>query len=253
MCLVVNVKGISVYVDKSGEGKQAVILLHGWGQSSNSFQNVRNFLKDAFTVYSVDLPGFGLSNKPDYPYNTQDYAEVLKGIIDEYRIQTPIIIGHSFGGRVAIKYTALFNQVKKLILIDSAGIVHKKPLTYYFKVYTFKFLRRLFSLPILNRYKKRVLRRFGSNDYKQADDLMKQVLVRVVNEDLRTDLPKIKCPTLLVWGTNDYVTPLKDAYIMKELIPDAGVVEIKGAGHFSYLDNLPYFLRVLDVFLKEDK
>lgn len=250
---MVKVKGINVYVDKSGEGKQAVLLLHGWGQSSHSFQEVRTFLEKSFTVYSVDLPGFGLSDKPNYPFNTADYAEVLKGTIDELGIQTPIIIGHSFGGRVAIKYTSLFNEVKKLVLVDSAGIVHRKPLSYHVKVYTFKFLRRFFSLPLLKKYKDRVLSKFGSNDYKQADDLMKQVLVRVVNEDLRNDLPKIKCPTLLVWGTNDYVTPLKDAYIMRELIPDAGVVEIKGGGHFSYLDNLPYFLRVLAVFFNEDK
>jgi len=250
---MIDVNEIKINVEVSGEGNTSIILLHGWGQSTKVFDAVSTYLSTKFTVYNVDLPGFGLSDKPTYPYDTSDYAQVIKCIVDYYHLEYIIIIGHSLGGRIAIKYAANFNQVKKLVLIDSAGIVHKKKMSYYIKIYSFKLLKKLFSLPILKKYKHKALNRFGSSDYKNADPMMKQILVKLVNEDLRQEMKKISCPTLLVWGTEDYVTPIIDAYIMKEHLKDSGLVKIEGAGHFSYLENMHLFLSVLNVFLKDDQ
>ncbi len=249
---MITLNQMNINVEINGEGNTNIILLHGWGQSTKAFSAVISHLADKYKTYAIDLPGFGLSDKPSYPFSTTDYASIIRNVIEYFQIKSPVIIGHSFGGRVAIKYTALYNNVKKLVLVDSAGIVHKKPLIYYIKVYSYKILKRIFSLPILRKYKNKVLSKFGSTDYKNADTLMKQTLVKVVNEDLRVDMKNIKCPTLLVWGTDDYATPIGDAYIMKEHLLDAGIVKITNAGHFSYLDNLPLFLSVIDVFLRED-
>lgn len=250
---MVLIDDINMNVEIGGNGSNNILLLHGWGQSTKSFTGIDKYLHNYFKVYNIDLPGFGLSDKPPYPFNTEDYAHVIKKIIDYYEIHNPIIIGHSFGGRVAIKYAFLYKDVKKLILIDSAGIVHKKKLSYYIKVYTYKLVKKILSLPFLKKYRHKILSKFGSNDYKNADNFMKKVLINVVNEDLRDEMKDINCPTLLFWGTNDDVTPLSDAYIMKEYFPDAGLVKIPQAGHFSYLDNMPFFLKVLDEFLKNDK
>ncbi len=251
--IMIKVQQLNINVEKSGNGRSSIILLPGWGQSTKIFADVNNHLMNAFTVYNIDLPGFGLSDKPNAVFNTMDYANIVRGIIEYFEIKDPIILGHSFGGRVAIKYTAIYKGVKKLILVDSAGIVPKKKFSYYLRVYTFKFLRRLFSLPLLKLYKEQVLKKFGSSDYKNADDTMKKVLVKVVNEDLRKDLYQILCPTLLIWGTEDDVTPISDAYLMKEHLYDAGIVKLEKGGHYSFLDNNYLFLSVLDVFLTPEK
>lgn len=247
---MIMINNLKINVENSGVIGKNIILLHGWGQNTKAFKSVVPHLKTKFNVYNIDLPGFGLSDKPNYPFDTGDYSNILKKIIDKYNITDPIIIGHSFGGRVAIKYTSKDNNVLKLVLVDSSGIVHKKKFKFYFKVYTFKILKSLFKFKFMKKYKERLLNKFGSNDYKNADEMMKKVLVKVVNEDLRKDLVNIKCPTLLIWGMNDTTTPINDAYIMNEHLQDSGVVEISNAGHFSYLDDLRYFLLVLDEFLK---
>ena len=176
------IRQMNINVEKQGKGN-SVILLHGWGQSTKAMSIINNHLCSSFTVYNIDLPGFGLSDKPISPFSTLDYANILKDIIDYYSINNPIIIGHSFGGRVAIKYTSIYDNVDKLILIDSAGIVNKKKLTYYIKIYSYKLLKKIFSLPILKKYKDKVLKNFGSTDYKNACEVMKKTLVKVVNED----------------------------------------------------------------------
>ena len=250
---MVMVQGLKINVSVKGDGKTPVILLHGWGQSMDSMQIIGDFLQRDFTVYNIDLPGFGLSDKPEFPFNTKDYADILYDIIKHFGIMHPIIVGHSFGGKIAIKYASLYDGVNKLVLVDSSGIVKRKKAAYYIKVYTYKIVKRLFSLPGLKKYRSKVLNKFGSSDYKNAEGVMKNTLVKVVKEDLRNDLPKIFCPVLLVWGRSDKVTPISSAYIMQKLLRDAGIVIIEGGGHFSYLDNTPLFLRVLDNFFQNDK
>ncbi len=249
---MITIKNLKINIKKYGDGKTNILLLHGWGQNMKIFETIATHLENRFSVYNIDLPGFGLSEKPRYAFNTFDYKEIIFEIVNYYSLQDVIIIGHSFGGRIAIKY-AKEHIVKKLVLIDSAGIVNKKSFKTKCRIHYFKILKKALSLPLLNRCKESVLNKFGSSDYKNADGMMKKILVNVVNEDLREDLKEIKCPTLLVWGVNDTVTPLRDAYVMKNNIKDAGIVKIENAGHFSYLENLDLFLKVLDSFFTEDE
>ena len=90
----------------------------------------------------------------------------------------------------------------------------------------------------------------GSSDYNNASPMMRNILSKVVNEDLKHCMPKIQAPTLLVWGENDTATPLADAKIMERLIPNAGLVSFPGCGHYSFLDNPLQFAAVLRSFLK---
>ena len=102
---------------------------------------------------------------------------------------------------------------------------------------------------MLNRYRGKV----GSSDYKQASSKMRAIMSRVVNEDLCHLMPKIKAPTLLIWGENDTATPISDAKKMESLIPDAGLVSFAGVGHYSFLENPHGFSAVLQSFLSKDK
>lgn len=251
----INIDGINLNYRVSGQG-QDVVLLHGWGGSIASFEPVHQHLEANFRTWSLDFPGFGESTEPPTAWGTEEYSDLTVKIFHKLKIKQPVVIGHSFGGRVAIRLGAK-GQVKKLVLVDSAGIRPRRSMKYYLKVYTYKTLKHLLKLPGLSRFRDPVLDHFrnktGSQDYLNSSGVMRQTMVQVVNEDLKHLLPKIQVPTLLVWGENDNATPLADGKIMEKLIPDAGLVVFKNAGHFSYLENMPQFLRVLDSFFKDDR
>ncbi|MES0337621.1 MAG: alpha/beta hydrolase [Candidatus Magnetobacterium sp. LHC-1] len=224
-----------------------MLLLHGWASSLDSFVSVQRYLSSKFKVYAIDFPGFGKSEEPKEIWGTEDYCTFLEAFMEKMNIAKPIIIGHSFGGRVAIRL-ALKKKADKLILIDSAGIRPKRTAKYYFKVYSYKlakYMLKYLSPRLLVKYKGSV----GSKDYINASPTMKQILIKVVNEDLTKLLPEITIPSLLIWGENDMETPLYQANVMNKLIPDSGLVILKGAGHFSHIDKTREFLIVTGNFL----
>jgi len=110
-------------------------------------------------------------------------------------------------------------------------------------------MRRKYNRDMLLRAIERMKNKHGSADYRKASPLMKQVLVKTINEDLTDMLPNINVPTLLVWGDMDTATPLSDAKIMEDKIPDAGLVILKNTGHYSFLEDFYTFSRVIDSFL----
>ncbi len=253
-CMKIDIDGINInYIDE-GEGK-TVLLLHGWGCSIQTMMPVFNILKDKFRVIIVDLPGFGESDIPKIPWDSYDYAESIYKFIEKLNINVSIIFGHSHGGRISIILSSKYNIPDKLILIDSAGIIPKRSAKYYIKVYWFKFLKRIYLLtPTQNKQEKidMFYKKYGSRDYKDADGIMRQTMVKVINDNLLEQLKRIKIPTLLIWGENDEDTPLYMGKIMEQNILNSGLVILKGAGHYSYVDNYDQFRAVINVFLKDD-
>ncbi len=253
--MIIDLNGIKLHYEKSGAGRP-LLLLHGWGGSIASFAAVQQHLEKDFCVYNLDLPGFGESPPPSRAWGTEEYTACLQDFLAAQQIKRPILIGHSFGGRLSIRLGAL-GIPAKIVLVDAAGLPPKRPLSYYLKVYSYKAAKLVFRLPGLSHWREQVLDWFrgrsGSSDYREASGVMRQTFVRVVNEDLGPLLPRISAPTLLIWGDRDTATPLSDGKKMEQLIPDAGLVVFAGAGHFSYLEQLPRFLRVLDSFLAPDK
>ncbi|WP_349409433.1 alpha/beta hydrolase [Pseudalkalibacillus sp. SCS-8] len=251
----IDIGGISVNYRVSGEGR-SILLLHGWGTSLKSFEPVHNFLEKNFKVYSIDLPGFGESEEPPEAWDVEAFTNMLREFITKLNIKDPILMGHSNGGRVSIRYAAHY-PVHKLVLIDSAGVKPKRTMKYYTKVYTYKTIKNVLNLPVLRNYKEDILTKVkgkvGSADYKNASGVMQQTMVKVVNEDLQHLMPEIKAPTLLIWGENDTATPVSDAKIMEQAIPNAGLVVLDGVGHYSYLEKLNQFLVIIDNFLEKDK
>lgn len=250
----IDIDGISInYIDE-GEGK-IVLLLHGWGGSIQTMMPVFNVLKDNFRVIIVDLPGFGESDIPKIPWNSYDYAECIYKFIEKLNIRVSIIFGHSHGGRISIILSSKYYMTEKLILIDSAGLIPKRTAKYYIKVYWFKLLKRIYLLiPAQNKEEKidKFYKKYGSRDYRDADGIMRQTMVKVINDNLLEQLMLINVPTLLIWGENDEDTPVYMGKIMEQNIPDSGLVILKGAGHYSYIDNYDQFRAVINVFLKDD-
>ena len=215
--------------------------MHGWGGSISSFRALADRLSAEFTVTLIDLYGFGDTPHPDHPLTLDDYAHGVEELLDALDIEDCIMIGHSFGGRVAMRLAARSIRVRALVLIDSAGIPPRRSLRYYVKVLSYKFVRKLGYTP----------RRAGSMDYAALSGPMQRTFVNVVNDDNRKDASLISLPTLLLWGDKDRDTPLYMCRKLHSLLRNSEVVVISGAGHFSYLERPEYAYRVVRAFCRE--
>jgi pimeloyl-ACP methyl ester carboxylesterase len=228
-----------------------VVVLHGWGASIEAVLPIVTGLQALATVYALDLPGFGESAPPPLPWGVEDYQGHLAAFMDALGIDRASLIGHSNGGRIAIRMAATEPaRVERLVLVDSAGMRPRRTARYHRRVAMAKVGKhaaRLLGAPG-ERLRDALVGRAASADYLAAG-AMRPTLVRLVNSDLRTRLPQIACPTLLVWGSEDTDTPLSAAREMERLIPDAGLVVFEGAGHYSYLDQPGRFARVVSHFL----
>ncbi len=248
-----RLEGLNLHYTDSEKGEKTVVMMHGWGCNHTTLASIeRVALSCGYRVINVDFPGFGDSQEPNDVWGVEEYTRQIEALTKELGIKTPIMLGHSFGGRVGILYASR-NQVEKLILVDAAGIKPKRSLKYYWKVYSFKAIKRLMYLFLGKETAEKHLdarrAKAGSNDYANASPMMRRILSKVVNEDLTDKLQHIKAPTLLIWGENDSATPLYDAKKMERLIPDAGLVSFPGCGHYSFLDNPMQFAAVLRSFL----
>lgn len=251
-----TVDGIEINYEEKGSG-DPVILLHGWGSNITLFADLMDVLSVKYTVFAMDMPGFGESSEPPGAWCVDDYVRFVTDFITGFGIGKVTLLGHSFGGRIVIKMCSKEDLpfiVEKAILVDSAGILPPKTNRKNFRTYYYKAGKAILSSKLMQKISPGSLENFrkkmGSADYAAASPLMRQVLVKVVNEDLEPYLPNIKCPTLLVWGVNDTATPISDAEKMEKLIPDAGLVRLENAGHYSFLDQRYIFNRVIRSFMK---
>lgn len=247
-------EGVRLHYTDRGAG-QAVVLLHGWGCDGNIFGVAKAWAEEHFRTIAVDFAGFGQSDEPHKVWGVEEYTRSVEALLKHEGIENPILIGHSFGGRVSIVFASR-NKVQKIILTDAAGVKPKRSLRYYVKVYSFKAMKRLAPIFLGKRRAQELIdkrrAKSGSSDYNNASPMMRAILSKVVNEDLCHLMPRIEASTLLFWGENDTATPLSDAKRMEKLIPDAGLVTVAGAGHFAFLENMPLFLRVLESFLNKE-
>lgn len=231
-------KGIDVYYKGSGESKNAIVLLHGWGASSDAMDGIYNYLSSiGKSVYAVDFPGFGKSDYPPESWGICDYADCVQYVLGELGIVKPVIIGHSFGGRVAIILGAR-RFASKLVLADAAGLKPKMSLAKRFAIRRYKRLKKKGKAP----------ENAGSPDYAALSPAMKKVFVRVVNTHLDGLLDKIDVPTLIFWGREDKDTPPFMARKLNKKIKDSGLVMVDGAGHFAYAEKSDMFNAAIRAF-----
>lgn len=244
-------QGIELAYTIEGEG-DVVVLLHGWGCDHTIWKTTFDTLTTHHKVIAVDFAGFGNSNEPTSVWGVEEYAQSIEALLQSLNIKRPTLIGHSFGGRVAIVYASR-NEVERVILTDAAGVKPKRSLNYYRKVYTFKLLKN--TLPLLiGRQKAQMIidqrrQKAGSSDYKHATPMMRAILSKCVNEDLCHLMPKVTVPVLLFWGDKDTATPIADAHKMERLMPNAGLVVAEGAGHFAMLEQPALWLATLKSFI----
>lgn len=240
-----KIKDVNINYVQYGSGKD-IILLHGWGQNIEMMKPIGDRLCKNFKITIIDLPGHGNSSEPTYPWDVGDYVEMLKELLDNLKIKNPILIGHSFGGKVSLLYASKYD-VHKLVLFASPFKKEIQKLS--LKVKILKFMKKV---PVINKLEGFAKKHIGSTDYRNASDMMRQILVNTVNLDITEDVKNIKCSTLAIWGTNDEAVPVERAYELEKLISDCGVITYEGLSHYAYLENLVEVLRVLRSFFKDD-
>jgi pimeloyl-ACP methyl ester carboxylesterase len=250
--VLVRIDGLETYYAVEGQG-DPVVLLHGWGSSSQGLAPLWGALADTFRVLAVDLPGFGWSQPPPSAWGTQEYADHILRLMREAGIDRAALVGHSFGGRVAIRLAAAEpRRISRLALVASAGIRRPRGMGFFLRVATAKLVKRFFSLPGWGATGQRIIGklcgRIGSRDYRAAGG-MRPTLVKVVNEDLTPLLPAIQAPTLILWGDADREVPRSAMETVAAGIPRSRLVVFPGAGHFPFLDAPEAFGRTVREFL----
>ena len=183
------------------------------------------------------------------PYNTYEF---LLKFLEIFNIKKATFIGHSFGGKTLTILGARNNDlIDKLVIIDASGVLPKRKLSYYTKVYSFKAAKKLYMLTHGNNEEalEKFYKNHGSDDYQAADGIMRKCFVKVVNESTREEFKNIETETLLIWGDRDEATPLYMGKIFEEEIKNSGLVVLEDAGHYSYLDKFSQFSAVINSFL----
>src|SRR3990167_2433908 len=214
---------------------------HGWGQSSHAFLPWTESLESLATHLLIDFPGFGKSPLPSDTWGTKDYADATASFL---RKETPgmqrIWVGHSFGGRIGIQIAARHpDLLSGLFLIAPAGLKRKRTLPemlrFQSRTLVYKSARRLgFDAEMLKNS-------FGSPDYNAAGPL-RNVLVRVIHEDLSSLAKEVRCPVKLFYGMDDTETPPSMGREFAALFPDAFLTLLKGHDHNSLVQEGRYVL-----------
>lgn len=248
--LVLNNLLVTYY--EQGNGTAPLIFLHGWRSEAAVWLPLfKSLYKIPYTLYAVDLPGFGKSETPKKPFILEDYADVVQEFVSKVIGQTSkvTLVGHSFGARVAIKCAATHPElIEKLVLVDSGGARMKSEKRKALKIVA-KLAKLFFKPGFMQPLRKKIYERLGATDYVATPELQ-QTFLNIINEDLTPLFPKITAPTLIVWGEKDEETPLSYARIMHQTIPHSELVILPNAGHFSFLDNPEKFVQALTEFIK---
>lgn len=230
-----------------GNNESCVLFLHGWGGSTNSFFNVAEKLSGDHKVILLDFYGFGKTKYPNVILDCYDYALQVYLFLKRKNITKLSIVAHSFGGRIAIILASVFDiEITKLVLVDSAGLKPHHGLCYHVKVMKYKILKR--CLRKSNKSRK-LLKKYGSEEYRKLDELQKKGYVKIVNQDLKFLLKNINNNTLIVWGENDKTTPISMAKKLNKGISNSRLYLYKNSGHFCFLENYVNFIALLKTYL----
>lgn len=251
------VDGYNISYKITGEGERTAVMLQGWGTHLGMYDSVAGAINDGVRFVQFDMPGFGASDEPREAWNVDAYADFFLKFMEALEIKEATLIGHSYGGRVIIKLAAreqLPFKITNIILIDSAGILPKKTFAQKVKIRRYKILKKILNMKVIYALFPELIddwrNRQGSADYRAASPMMRQCLVMAVNEDLTDLLPKIRQDTLLIWGDLDTATPIGDAKIMEEKIPNTGLVVLEGTGHYSFLEKPQVFRNVMRAYFQ---
>lgn len=231
---------------------ETIVILHGWGWSSNSWIQVWELLKNSgFNVIIPDLPWFW-ETKLNYVFDLDEYARVVSNFLKELKINDFVLWWHSNWWAISIKIanSHIFN-IKNLVLNNSAWIRNDKKRSLKRKIFTIIIspFKLVWKLRLLWWARKIFYKIIGWNDYLKSEKTpyLKETYLNIINEDLRDEIKKIDLDTLLIWWEKDTFTPLRDAYFMRKNILRSKLIIMKNETHWIHIKNPN---KLVDTFLK---
>lgn len=214
-----------------------IVILHGWGHSASLWQSLAEKFENAI---AIDMPGFGNEPLVSQNWGVPEYANWVEEKIGK---ENTILIGHSFGGRVAAEIASKNPKWLKAVVLSGSPCLYMPTLSTKLKIIIYKFLKNF--LPFSLR------QTFYSNDLIDARNMgLEKIFRKVVSFDQTAKLKKINCATLLIWGEDDRDVPLRIARKMHTLIKQSELKIIEDAGHNSYFDNPNLFYGYVKKFIE---
>lgn len=234
----------------------SIVILHGWGLSGERFNGLKDELaRLGYRVFAPDLPGFGKSAMPKNPWHLSDYVRFLDSYCKKNSITKPILIGHSFGGRIALKYQKLHpGKTKGLVLTGTPGFTPIARSKIVFFIALAKLGKLIVSLIPLPEFQNSLRRWYyyvvGARDFYRAQGVMMDIFKAVVREELVTSMLAVDCRCLLLWGGEDIIVPVPIANKMKHVIDNATLVVVPGMDHGFPYKEPKIFSEHVDRFIK---
>jgi pimeloyl-ACP methyl ester carboxylesterase len=228
-------------IERFGFEGPPILLLHGWGRSLENLKGLGQLLSHRLQVHLIDLPGFGKSPAPEGVWSALDYADCLCDYLDSLGLERVDILGHSFGGKVAMSMALRYpSRVGKLILIAANGLKRKRSFLQKMRISSIRYLSKgcktIDALLKTQLFQKRFVPRFGSSDYRNANAKMRSILVKSVNEDMSKEVKEIQASTLLIWGSLDTETPPEIAERLHRSISKSEMIIFPGKDHYLHED-----------------
>lgn len=234
-----------------------ILILHGWQVLVERYLPLKNsFIKAGFKVFVPQLPGFAEGEALPKPYTLDDYVQFVIDFVEKNKLDSFFLIGHSFGGRVAIKLAACQPEKVKAFVLTGVPVIRDKNFKRTIFLILAKLGKAFLAIPpfyLLEPGARKILYSLaGERDYYQTKGLMRETFKNIVSEDLASLLSKIKVPCLLLWGEKDEAVPVSIAQKIFAKIPKTDLIVISNASHKLPYEDPNLFskkcLEFLDVF-----
>ena len=240
---------MKVLVSNYPNRKNTIVLLHGWGMKKETFLPLAEKLK-GFNYIICDFLGFGESEEPNIPLTLNDYVECVREVIKEYNVTNNLyLVGHSFGGRVAIAYCTKY-EVTKVFLVNAKAFKNKT-IKHKIKIMRYKLIKRFYKIFNKRKYNEYIKDK-GSSDYKALSNVMKKTFVNIVNFDLKKHLKKIKCDVVVLGSINDTIVTYDETVKIHKLIKNSKLYPFFCSGHFSYIDEERKVINIINREVRGD-
>jgi len=251
----IEVSGIKTRYRVVGESEQKVLIIHGWAATSYSWRSVSYYLADkGLEAIALDLPGFGETPAPKDVWGTDDYVSFIEEFVKEMNLSKFYLIGHSFGGALALKFTVKNSRLVEKLALAAAVVIRKERLSLRQKIS--KFLAKhgskiIDKTPVYPFFEKVAYRMAGAYDYYHASPIMKEIFKKVIVEDMSDLAEKLDKPCLIVWGEHDRAVPLEDAFDLNDLIKNSELKIIRKTGHNPHRSHYEELSKALVNFFKK--
>ena len=234
----------------SGAGK-LVVLLHGWGDSSQGSLALQAALAKHYQVFALDLPGFGGTKAPATAWGLNEYADFVAAALDKLELKSYAVVGHSNGGAIAIRGLAKGSlNASKLVLVASAGIRNQysaRNKALRLAAQTGKIIVSPLPARIQKKLKASAYKSVGSDLF--VAEHMQETFKRIITDDVQADTARVQIPSLLIYGFEDTATPVYYGELLQSGLEHSELHVVPNAGHFVHLDKPAIVLGLIEEFL----